>query len=89
MARKTISIEELKEYVNRFNATTADSYKDERIGKNEMLEMALHSTGNYNGFEYLSEFGIGKDAMSVGVREQKLDGTWNFDDTDHSRVRYF
>lgn len=53
-----------------------------------MLEMVLLETGNYQGFKFLNESGISKDAMSVGVREHKNDGSLSFDDTDHSRVKY-
>jgi len=86
--RKTINIKWLIEHVNNFNATSADQYKTEREGKNMMLEMILHEAGAYNGFGYLEARELREDAMSVGIREQKEDGTWNFDDTDHTRVHY-
>ena len=83
-----INIKWLIEHVNNFNATSADQYKTEREGKNMMLEMILHKAGAYNGFGYLEARELREDAMSVGVREQKEDGSWNFDDTDHTRVSY-
>lgn len=89
MSRKTVSIKNLVEYVNNFNATTANQFKDERIGKNDMLERILMNANAYNGFAYLKAHELSETVMSVGIREQRKDGTWNFDDTDHSRVRYF
>ncbi len=87
--RKTFNIKWLIEHVNGFNASSADQYKAEREGKNMMLEMILHQAGCYNGFGYLEERELLNDAMSVGVREQKEDGSWNFDDTDHTRIYYY
>ena len=87
--RKTFSIKWLIEHVNKFNATSADSYKEEREGKSMLLETILHEAGMYNGFKYLSAGSLEGDAMSVGIREQKEDGSWNFDDTDRTRVAYF
>lgn len=87
--RKTVSIHSLIERVNKFNATSADCYKTEREGKNMFLEQILHDAGVYSGFAYLSERELSDDAMSVGIREQFEDGSWNFTDTDHTRVKYF
>lgn len=87
--RKTFSIKWLLDHVNNFNATSADQYKTEREGKNMLLETILHQAGCYDGFGYLEARELRKDAMSVGIREQKEDGSWNFDDTDHTRVHYF
>jgi len=87
--RKNFSIKWLIEHVNKFNATSADSYQDEREGKSMLLETILHEAGMYKGFSYLSADELEGDAMSVGIREQKEDGSWNFDDTDRTRVAYF
>jgi len=87
--RKTIEIKTLIEYVNAFNLTSEDYMQDERQGKNEMLEMVLHQTGNYNGFRYLATNELFSEAMKPGIREQLFDGTWNFEDTDSTRVIYF
>ena len=87
--RKTFNIKWLIEHVNKFNRTSADSYKDEREGKSMLLETILHEAGVYVGFTYLSARALEGDAMSVGCREQKEDGSWNFDDTDRTRVAYF
>ena len=87
--RKTINVKWLIEHVNEFNKTSADKWKNEREGKNMLLEVILHEVGAYNGFSYLSARELHDDAMSVGIREQKEDGSWNFEDTDHTRVCYF
>jgi len=87
--RKTFDIKWLIEHVNQFNRTSADQYKAEREGKNMMLETILLQAGCYNGFGYLAARELEGDAMSVGIREQKPDGSWNFDDTDHTRVFYY
>jgi len=87
--RKTFSIKWLLDHVNTFNATSADHLKVEREGKNMLLETILIQAGAYRGFTHLLDYELSNDAVSVGVREQREDGTWNFDDTDHTRVRYF
>lgn len=87
--RKSISVKWLIEHVNEFNRSSADIYKNEREGKNMMLEIILHETGNYCGFNYLHKDQLTGDAMSVGIREQYADGTWNFNNTDSTRVFYY
>lgn len=87
--RKTFNIKWLIEHVNNFNATSADQYKAEREGKNMMLEMILHEAGAYCGFGYLTASALREDAMSVGIRGQQPDGSWDFNDTDHTRVVYY
>lgn len=87
--RKTVSIKWLVEYVNKFNATSADQFKEEREGQNRLLEKVLMDAKAYCGFGYLNARELSEDAMSVGIREQKPDGSWNFDDTDHTRVSYY
>jgi len=64
MSRKTIKISFLIDHVNNFNATSADIYKDERGAKNSFLELILMESGNYNGFEYLTEDQLSESAMS-------------------------
>ena len=88
--RKNVSIKWLINLVNEFNRTSADAYKDEREGKNVLLENVLQEAGMYQGFSYLSadKLAVSGDAMSVGIREQREDGSWNFDDTDSTRVEY-
>ncbi len=87
--RKTFNIKWLLEYVNELNACSADQFKDERAGHNMVLGKVLMAANAYCGFGYLSARELREDAMSVGIREQHPDGSWNFDDTDHTRVKYF
>jgi len=87
--RKTVSIKWLLEHVNEFNASSADDMQEAREAKNMLLETVLMDAGAYNGYGYLSHNKLKGDAMSVGIREQRPDGSWNFDDTDHTRVVYF
>lgn len=87
--RKTFNIKWLIEHVNKFNRTSADAYAAEREGKSMLLETIMHEAGCYSGFSYLSARELEEDAMSVGIREQNEDGSWNFDDTDRTRVAYF
>lgn len=53
MARKTVSVEWLKQKTNSFLAHSADEMAAERKGMFALLESALHETGNYRGFNYL------------------------------------
>ena len=87
--RKTVNIKSLIEMVNKYNATSVDAYKDQREGQSMLLEQVLLDADAYAGFAYLSKHELQGYAMSVGVREQNPNGTWNFDDTDHTRVKYF
>jgi len=87
--RKTVPMKDLIEYVNNFNAKSLDSCKDEREGKNHMLEVFLMKTGNFNGFKFLTKQELSHDAISVGIREPFENGNVNFTDTDHTRIKYF
>lgn len=90
--RKTIDIETLKKQANDVLLNTADDMKSHREGVQQMIEFALHHSGNYNGFGYLDSNDMveSRDGMSVGIREYNEETKrWNFDDTDHTRVRYF
>jgi len=87
--RKTVSIKWLLEHVNKFNATSVDAMKEAREAKNMLLERILMDADVYQGYGYLNHNQLEGDAMSVGIREQRPDGSWNFDDTDHTRVVYF
>jgi hypothetical protein len=51
--RKTVSVEFLKERGNYFLANSDPDWKDQRQGVASMIEVALHDTGNYQGFSYL------------------------------------
>jgi hypothetical protein len=86
--RKTVSIKSLLDHVNHFNRTSADCWKEQREGQNVLLEKILMDAGAYCGFSHLSASEIHDDAMSVGIRERREDGSWNFDDTDPTRICY-
>ncbi|MCK5398335.1 MAG: hypothetical protein KAJ33_08810 [Thermoplasmata archaeon] len=88
MARKTIPLQWLIDQVNHFNANSSDEFANERQARNTLLSAALQEVGAYNGFQYLDKHDIGGQAYSVGIREQLPDGSWNFDDTDTTRVKY-
>ena len=87
--KKTVKIIDIIEKVNAVNANTFDSDKGYRQGQSTLLEYILHDAGCYCGFTYLSKDEIGENARSIGIREQNPDGTWNFKDTDNSRIKYF
>ena len=87
--KKTVKIIDIIEKVNAINANTFDSDKGYREGQSALLECILHDAGCYCGLTYLSANDLGENAQSVGIREQRADGTWNFKDTDRTRVKYY
>jgi len=91
MAKKTIKIEDLKKYVNDYNLHSADDLKQGREEVSRLLNQMLMDADNYHGFNYLDarEMKESKNGTTIGIREQKTDGSWNFDDTDRTRVRYY
>ena len=86
--KKTVKIIDIIERVNAVNANTFDYDKGYREGQSSLLESILHDAECYCGFTYLSANDLGDNAISVGIREQYPDGTWNFNDTDRTRVKY-
>jgi len=62
-AQERTMLKWLIEHVNEFNKTSADKWKNEREGKNMLLEVILHEVGAYNGFSYLSAPERHDDAM--------------------------
>lgn len=91
MMRKTFSIKFLIKHINDFNASSADAMAPAREANNTLLEIILMDAGAYRGFGYLSADMLDNngDAMSVGIREQREDGSWNFNNTDSTRVHYY
>lgn len=73
MSRKTVSVAELLFEVNGRNTQTHSSY-DMRHGWNTLLETFLFSTGNYEGFKYLT-------ADKVPPGEKPGVNTVDFDDS--------
>jgi len=87
--RKTIPVEQLKTQVNDM---LKDSYdKEDRSLIILMLENVLHSTDNYDGFAYLNRRDMRRSehGTTVGIGDQNPDGTFSFENTDRTRVRYF
>ena len=84
MARKTISVDYMKDTINKLLATSYCS-PDVREGMISALTELLCSTGNYNGFRYLTETEV-PFGLKPGIRW--VDGEPNFTDTDQTRVCY-
>jgi hypothetical protein len=88
-ARKTISVAEIKDVINKQLLNSADDKVSVREALSGLLSRILADTGNYRGFTYLREFDMAfsERGTSVGVR-------WNegekdvFRDTDRTRIYY-
>lgn len=70
MARKTVSVEAMRENSNILLANTARCFDESfRLGVIAMTESILFSTGNYKGFRYLSsEF----EDLKIGDHETRV-----------------
>jgi hypothetical protein len=84
MSRKTVKIEDLKNTVNGFLATSVCN-DDVRQGMIEVLTTVLFSTDNYRGFRYLgpTEVPYGK---LPGIHPDAIVDKFAF--TDPTRVCY-
>jgi hypothetical protein len=84
VARKTVSVDYMKDTINKLLATSYCT-PDTREGMISALTEILHSTGNYKGFRYLTE-----SEVPFGLRPgiNWVDGEPNFTDTDQTRVCY-
>jgi len=91
MARKTVEVEFLKTFVNSSLQYTKDEDTSYRQGMIQVLEAALHHTGNYAGFQYLDEKDMAEtDHKMPGIRlVNGIDAEDKFENTDPTRVRYF
>lgn len=92
--KKTISVQAIKDDINKALKNSDYLTPDYRQGLISCVENVLHSTGNYNGFRYLTEDevpkgeqpGINYDIMTdlpfedIGMR---------FSNTDETRRYYF
>lgn len=91
MGRKTISIEALKNEVNRMLAESVQD-KADREGMIAVLENVLIATDNYKGYRYLSEKEVPAFALpGIRLNDEAFkdpDPTAKFKDTDHTRVHY-
>ena len=90
MSRKTISVETIKSMVDGMLLNSEDDYQQGRSALANFLEKVLMDTGNYKGFSYLSGTDMTKSeyGTTVGIFEMKEFGE-KFENTDHTRVRYF
>lgn len=90
--RKTVEISSLVDYVNGILAAETDDAqsRDLRFGAILALEHALHSTGNYAGFRYLTNKELPAH-IKPGVRYDAngiLEYPERFNDTDDTRRQY-
>ena len=94
MAKKTISIEALKNKVNEKNKVSTCS-PDVRNGWNDLLESTLHGTESYKGFRYLTSKEVPDDALpginvNLGLMHEMNTGDSGvFKNTDDSRKFYY
>jgi len=87
--RKTIDVDHLREYANGFLAANGGDV-NRRMGVIAMIEHALMSSGNYNGFRYLEQREL-KASDLPGIRWLEDDCGMPFADfqnTDASRRCY-
>ncbi len=84
MSRKTVKVDELKDTVNGFLASSVCN-DDVRQGMIEVLTTVLFSTDNYRGFRYLTE-GEVPAGQEPGIRW--VNDKPDFTDTDPTRVCY-
>ena len=87
MARKTINVQEVKDWANLALESTDSVDCAWRHGVMTMLENVLMSTDNYKGFRYLALDEVPAGRMP-GIRRNHRDEPV-FDNTDNTRVRYF
>ena len=95
--RKTMNVEDLKNYANNQLSTSIRYERQKnsfegidaefRKGVMTMIESVLMDTGNYKGYRYLAIDEV-PTGSTPGIRRDR--GADNqFDETDNTRVRYF
>jgi len=102
MARKTVDIKTVIDYVNSILLYSQDDMIEMRQGAINLAEALLHKTDNYKGYGYLSLRDMEESVMgtTVGIRTA-LDGTCidpdtsevmrpadRFNNTDDTRRQY-
>jgi len=90
--RKTIDIESLIIGANDICKNSKADAGDIRQGAMNLLEFALHRTGNYKGFRYLLKDEVKDGVPGVNYDARGLpdaDYTKRFENTDRTRVCYF
>lgn len=89
MARKTFSVDALRDMVNQMCKDSVPESQGIRQGAMLVLEQVLHDTGNYKGFRYLLE---GECTGQPGVNYLNglphPDYQKRFENTDPTRVQY-
>lgn len=92
MKRKTIDIETLVIATNDICQRSHAGAVDIRQGAMNLLEFALHRTGNYSGFRYLLKDEVDDGVPGVNYDSRGLpdaDHDKRFANTDRTRVKYF
>lgn len=92
--KKTINVQAMKDDINKALKNSEYVTPDYRQGLISCIENILHSTGNYNGFRYLSkdevpdgeESGININVMT-NLPFESMD--MKFSNTDETRRYYF
>jgi hypothetical protein len=85
--KKTISVQAILDYANN-ELAYGNSEVAYRQGVINLLEEVLRKTNNYHGFRYLSQEETYSNVLP-GIREfNKESGSWNFENTDRTRVKY-
>ena len=89
MKRKTISIETLKKLTNSMSQYSTCN-EDRRAGYQALLNQALHETGNYNGFGYLTPYDVGED-IKPGINDVPANASMQdkFNNTDSTRIVFY
>lgn len=90
MARKTVTIEFLINMTNDICQLSDPDRQQIRQGAMNLLETALHSTGNYRGFRYLLKDECrGNPGINYLDNLPHPDYLLRFVDTDPTRVAYY
>ena len=95
--RKTMKVADLKDYANN-QLSTSIRYERQKEGLESidaefrkgvmaMIEAVLMDTDNYKGYRYLAQDEV-PTGSTPGIRRDRGEEK-QFDDTDHTRVRYF
>lgn len=86
-----IAVSEIKTRINNYLLNSPDSEKDSRETMIQFLETLLRDTNNYQGWDFLSKIDMQNsiDGLSIGINLMCAnDIIKQFENTDHTRVRY-
>jgi len=97
MSRKTVSVEMIKNQVNEMLLHGMDDDQRTREALIALIEPILMDSGNYSGFRFLGKTDMekSKNGTTVGINQTAWDSTYDkdskaqFNNTDHTRVKYF